>query len=140
MTYYKAEGILLFHVSQQYSFLSEVRGSARVAESEEIYNPLLLYFITEQVLINKYILWHMLVYIQDMGSLLPLLELCSKLQGIWHILMNEDRVQESFPAKEIARLIRALIKNKYSSSTKVCNSSLMCRILQVETVNICSHL
>lgn len=34
MTYYKAEGILLFHVSQQYSFLSEVRGSARVAESE----------------------------------------------------------------------------------------------------------
>lgn len=79
MTYYKAEGILLFHVSQQYSFLSEVRGSAHVAGSEEIYNPLLLYFITEQVLINKHILWHTLVYIQDIGSLLPLLELYSKL-------------------------------------------------------------
>lgn len=118
MTYYKAEDILLFHVSQQYSFLSEVRGSARVAESEEIYNPLLLYFITEQVLINKHILWHMLVYIQDTGSLLPLLELCSKLRGIWHILMNEDRVQESFPATEITRLIRTLIKNKYLNSTK----------------------
>lgn len=79
MTYYKAEGILLFHASQQCSFLSEVRGSARVAESEEMYNPLLLYFITAQVLINKHLLWHMLVYIQDTGSLLPLLELCSKL-------------------------------------------------------------
>lgn len=40
MTYYKAEGILLFHVSQQYSFLSEVRGSAGVAQSEEMHNPL----------------------------------------------------------------------------------------------------
>lgn len=79
MTYYKAEGILLFRVSQQYSFPSEARGSARVAGSEEIYNPLLLCLITEQVLINKRILWHVLVYIQDTGSLLPLLELCSKL-------------------------------------------------------------
>lgn len=59
MTYYKGEGILLFHVSQQYSFLSEVRGSAHVAQSEEIYSPSLLYFITEQVLINKHILRHM---------------------------------------------------------------------------------
>lgn len=40
MTYYKAEGILLFHVSQQCSFLSEVRGSAWEAESEEMCNPL----------------------------------------------------------------------------------------------------
>lgn len=139
MTYYKAEGILLFHVSQQCSFLSEVRGSARVAESEEMYNPLLLYFITAQVLINKHLLWHMLVYIQDTGSLLPLLELCSKLWGIWHILMNKDRVWESFPATEIAHLIRTLIKNKYSSSTKVCNSSLVCLSLKLETVNINSH-
>lgn len=40
MSYYKAEGILLFHISQQYSFLSEVRSSAWVAESEEMHNPL----------------------------------------------------------------------------------------------------
>lgn len=138
MTYYKAEHILLFHVSQQYSFLSKLRGSARVVGSEEIYNPLLLYFITEQVLINKLILWHMLVYSQDIGSLLPLLELCSKLWGIWHILMNEDRVQESFPATEIAHLIRTLIKNKYSSSTKVCNSSPVHLLLKQETVSFSS--
>lgn len=53
--------------------------------------------------------------------------------------MNEDRVQESFPATEIARLIRTLIKNKYSSNTRVCNSSLMCLVLKLETVNISSH-
>lgn len=101
--------------------------------------PCLLCFITAQVPINKHLPWHMFVYIQDTGSLLPLLELCSKLWGIWHILMNEDRVQESFPATEIAHLIRTLIKNKYSSSKKVCNSSLKCLILKLETVNINSH-
>jgi len=53
--------------------------------------------------------------------------------------MNEDRVQESFPATEIAHLIRTLIKNKYSSSTKVCNSSLMCLMLKLETVSLSSH-
>lgn len=59
MTDYKGKGILLLRVSQQYSFLSRVGGSARVAQSEEIHSPLLLYFITERVLINKHILWHM---------------------------------------------------------------------------------
>lgn len=53
--------------------------------------------------------------------------------------MNEDRVQESFPATEITRLIRTLIKNKYLNSTKVCDSGLACLILKLETVSISSH-
>lgn len=137
MTYYIAEDILLLHVSQQYSFLSEGRDSACTAVSEEMHNAILDYW----TYLQAYSLTNVRIY-SGLGAclffffFLPLVELCSKLWGIWHILMNEDRVQESFPAIEITHLIRTLIKNKYSSSIKVWYWSFECLRLKLVTVNI----